>query len=120
MGEYGYIYREIGDSINRLRTAKGLSQEKLADILGVTRTSIIHIEKGRQKAPLDKLYFIAEILDVDIFELLPPMKRPKDRREELTLQVDKPSLTRLEEEELNQILNTVNREDKHDKTHSPS
>ena len=70
MNTHEYVYREIGDNIQRLRDKKRLTQEALAARVGLSRTSIVHIEKGRQKPPLDKLYLIAELLDVDVFELL--------------------------------------------------
>lgn len=120
MSVYNYIYREIGENINRLRTARGLSQERLAELVGLTRTSIIHIEKGRQKTPLDKLYHMAEILEVDILEFLPLMKKPKDWREQLASQVDMVSRKRIAEDELGQILNAISQEEStHDKTYSP-
>jgi transcriptional regulator with XRE-family HTH domain len=66
-----YIYTDIGYRISLARNKKGLSQEFLASECGLERTSIIHIEKGRQRVPIDRLYDIAAALGIDIKELLP-------------------------------------------------
>lgn len=118
MNAYGKIYRDIGIRLSKCRKAKRISQEKLAKLVGLTRTSIIHIEKGRQKAPLDKLYHIAEILEEDIFDILPRMerftKRPNDH---LVSQVDLVSRKRIKDDELGQILNAIKQEENnHDTT----
>jgi transcriptional regulator with XRE-family HTH domain len=47
------IYRQFGSKIESLRTALGLSQAELAKRVGLTRTSIVNIEAGRQRVLLD-------------------------------------------------------------------
>jgi transcriptional regulator with XRE-family HTH domain len=49
----------------------GMTQEKLAQIVGLSRTSITNIEKGRQHIALHQLYAIAEALRVRPDALLP-------------------------------------------------
>jgi len=107
MNTYEYVYREIGDSIQRLRDRKRLTQEALAAGVGLSRTSIVHIEKGRQKPPLDKLYLIAELLDVDVFELLPPMRKQDSPSSE----VDPYTRERFggDEEKIGRVLNAIPR-----------
>ncbi|WP_026701999.1 helix-turn-helix transcriptional regulator [Salibacterium aidingense] len=54
------------------RKTRGFSQEKLAQTLGVSRQTIISIEKGRYKPSLPLAMIIAEIFDTrveDIFIL---------------------------------------------------
>lgn len=48
-----------------------MSQAKLAEKVGVNRVSIVNIEKGRQRAPLDLLWRIAEALGTDLVQLIP-------------------------------------------------
>jgi transcriptional regulator with XRE-family HTH domain len=66
------LYAALGARIRQLRKSQGLGQEQLADLVGVTRTSITNIEAGRQRVPLDRIYDIADALDVQAVDLLPP------------------------------------------------
>jgi transcriptional regulator with XRE-family HTH domain len=70
------LYREVGRRLRQARETQGLSQEKLAGQLGLSRASIVNIEAGRQRAPLHLLWQISEALGTDLSLLIP-------RREEL-------------------------------------
>ena len=52
------LYAVIGDRIRRLREAQSprMSQEDLAQVLDLKRTSVTNIESGHQKLTLDTLY----------------------------------------------------------------
>ncbi len=65
------IYVEIGKRVREARRNKHLTQERLAEIVSVTRTSITNIEKGRQKVLVHSLYNLAAALGVAIDYLLP-------------------------------------------------
>lgn len=65
------IYIEIGARILYNRKVQKVTQEQLAEIIGVKRTSIVQFEKGSQKISIDKLYLIAKALKIGIRELLP-------------------------------------------------
>jgi transcriptional regulator with XRE-family HTH domain len=65
------FYRQLGAKIRRFRTQRKLSQDGLAKLVGLTRTSLTNIEQGRQHPPLHKFCEIVEQLRVDISELLP-------------------------------------------------
>ena len=65
------FYRQFGQLLAEIRRKKGMSQELLADELGLSRTSITNIEKGRQPIQLHSLYRIARLLEVELKELLP-------------------------------------------------
>lgn len=69
------LYRFVGE---RIRAARGkqLSQDALALAVGLTRSSISNIEKGRQKLLLHTLVDIANALKVEAATLLPP--RPSE------------------------------------------
>lgn len=67
---YGWIGREIATR----RLDSGLSQAELADLIGLTRTSISNIEKGRQKMLVHTLVQIAESLHTPVSTLLPNNK----------------------------------------------
>lgn len=65
------IYTRVGREILQHRLNAGLSQAELASSIGLTRTSISNIEKGRQKMLLHTLVMIAESLRVPTASLLP-------------------------------------------------
>lgn len=68
---WDHVYADVGARIARARRAMGLSQKKLADAVHVTRTSIVNVEAGRQRAPLHLLWQIAAVLGVEVAELVP-------------------------------------------------
>jgi transcriptional regulator with XRE-family HTH domain len=75
------FYVRLGENIRKCRQDHNLSQEKLANLAGLTRTSLTNIEKGRQHPPLHTLCEIIEHLQVDIADLLPrpdAIKAPSD------------------------------------------
>lgn len=64
-------YDKLGVSIQRLRKARGISQEELADKIGISRTHMGHIEQGRRKPSLAILEKIAYVLHVRVKDLIP-------------------------------------------------
>ena len=66
----------IGKKITRLRTENDMSQEQLAEQLGVSRQSISKWEMGQALPQIDKLVRIADLFDVSADALL---------REQMTL-----------------------------------
>ncbi|MBL0910903.1 MAG: helix-turn-helix transcriptional regulator [Bacteroidia bacterium] len=56
--------------IKRIRTEKGISQEYMATQLGIERVGYALTEAGRRKMTIDRLYTIAEVLEVDVADLL--------------------------------------------------
>jgi transcriptional regulator with XRE-family HTH domain len=67
------FYEEVGRRIReaRKRRKPRLTQQGLADLVALTRTSITNVEKGRQKLLLHTLADIASALEVDPASLLP-------------------------------------------------
>jgi transcriptional regulator with XRE-family HTH domain len=70
------FYRQLGESVRNSRKRRKLSQEALAKLVGLTRTSLTNIENGRQHPPLHTLCEIVEQLQVDFSELLPRALMP--------------------------------------------
>lgn len=66
-----WMYPKIGQRIRETRTKKQISQQDLAKEIGLTRTSIVNIEQGRQKIMIHSLYAVAKVLDVPVATLLP-------------------------------------------------
>lgn len=70
-GDITRLYEEIGFRIHKARVQRRMTQRELAECLGHTRTSVVNIESGRQRIPVDLLVMIAEWLDVPVATLLP-------------------------------------------------
>lgn len=73
---YGYFYGMV-ERINRIKeilVIKGMSQKELAAKLGKNPNTITAMCNNRSQPHLKDLKRIAEILDVDIRELLVPTK----------------------------------------------
>ena len=60
----------FGESLRRLRMEKGLSQQRLSEILFVDRSTIVRWETGSRTPDVLLLTRIAEALDVDVRLLL--------------------------------------------------
>src|SRR4051812_27182567 len=58
------FYREVGLKIRHARDQKGFTQERLAETIRLSRTSLTNIEKGRQKFLLHTFAEIASALSV--------------------------------------------------------
>ena len=72
MGNRDEICKRFGKLLAGRRTESGMSQEAFANAVGLSRTSITNIERGRQPVSLHTLYFMADILGVEPADLLPP------------------------------------------------
>ena len=66
------LRERTADNIRALRTAKGVSQEKLAEQAGFHRTYVSQLERGATNISLDNLEKIADALGVDASKLLKP------------------------------------------------
>tara|TARA_R110000751_G_scaffold39719_15_gene94592 strand:- start:40096 stop:40428 length:333 start_codon:yes stop_codon:yes gene_type:complete len=65
------FYSKLANNINQARIKSGLSQDEVSRLIGLSRASIINIEKGRQKVNLYLLCQFADIFKVDVSSLLP-------------------------------------------------
>ena len=57
--------------LQKVRKSKGITQEQLAEKVGVSTTWIGYIETGRYKPSLKLLYKIARVLEVKVKDLIP-------------------------------------------------
>lgn len=69
--EIELIYKEFGKLIKKSRRAANLTQAGLAKRVGLSRTSITNIEKGRQHINLHMLYVLSDSIGVRPSDLLP-------------------------------------------------
>ncbi len=66
----GDLQRTVGTNLRRLRTEQGLSQEALADHLGLHRTYVGGVERGERNLTLRTVERLAALLGVEAAELL--------------------------------------------------
>jgi transcriptional regulator with XRE-family HTH domain len=62
--------RAIGDRIRAARTERKLSQEALAEAIGLDRKTINRIEQGAYATSIDHLLLIAHALDTPLADLV--------------------------------------------------
>lgn len=63
-------YYAIGQRIRKIRKAQGLSQEKLAEIVGISTTHMSHIETANTKMSLSTFAEVASALGARSDDLL--------------------------------------------------
>lgn len=62
------LRNSIGRKIKSLRIESGLSQEKLAECIDMSREHISCIERGKNLASTETLYYLAKFFKIDIKE----------------------------------------------------
>lgn len=67
-------YYYIGQKIRKTRKARGLSQEQLAEKIGISTTHMSHIETGNTKLSLPVFVNLAKVLEVRTDELIYDVK----------------------------------------------
>ena len=63
------IKAQLGARIKELRKSKNITQEQLVELIGSDTNNLSRIENGKKFMSAEKLYKIANALDVDIKEL---------------------------------------------------
>lgn len=66
------FYFHVGEKVRFQRKKARMDQETLSRHLNLSRTTIINIEKGRQRLSLEHAWLAAKILNISIGDLLPP------------------------------------------------
>lgn len=79
------IKKLLGRRIHELRKSKNLTQEELAEKIGIGTPNISYFETGRFSPAIETLEKIAKALDVEIYELymFNPLKSAEEIRAEL-------------------------------------
>ena len=80
------IARVVGQRIRNYRTAKGLSQEKLAELSGCHPTYIGQIERGEKNATLESIGKISFALRVSLSTLFEKLEDAEDGARGIPLQ----------------------------------
>ena len=67
----------VGLEIRNLRESAGMSQQELADIVGVSRPAMVNIESGKRKISVDELIKFSRAFDLTLDQLVNPSLRPE-------------------------------------------
>ncbi len=78
------FYKLLGLRVRAERKKLGLTQEELAEKVGITGNFIGHIERGNKKASLDTLIKLADALEILIGNLFTEVKY-EPKKEDLLL-----------------------------------
>jgi len=69
--EYAFL-KKLGRRIAELRSKSGLTQEKLAELVGVDRSYIGYVERGQRNPSVGVVRLIAKTMGVSLRELFKP------------------------------------------------
>lgn len=70
------VYTALGAAIRTRREAIGMTQDALAARVGLARTSVTNIERGRQAIMVHQLLRFSDALGIAPVKLLPPVATP--------------------------------------------
>lgn len=70
-------YKEVGQRIKEFREETNITQEMLAEMLGLKRSTISQIENGKRKITADKLIKLATVFNITVDNLLSLEKQPE-------------------------------------------
>lgn len=78
MQPHNVDFIRIGSRIRKLRTEKGLTQYRLAEMIGCSNNHLSHVETGKNKVSLALLLRLSYTLEIslDYFLLDTPFARP--------------------------------------------
>jgi transcriptional regulator with XRE-family HTH domain len=65
------FYKHIGMTLRGAREALSMTQAELAQVVGLSRTSLTNIELGRQRILVDQLAELANALHISVSSLIP-------------------------------------------------
>lgn len=64
------ISQHIGDALAKYRKASGLSQAKVAELMGLSNDAISRMERGKIVLSIERLYEFAELFNCEATDLL--------------------------------------------------
>lgn len=64
------IYKALGQAVSTLRRKSGLTQQELADAIGISRASVANIERGEQRVFFDQVASIAAYFSLNGIDTL--------------------------------------------------
>ncbi len=98
------LYARMGAIIRSRRRAKELSQQALAQLIGLSRATLASMERGRQRILVHQLCLFAEALECSASELLPLPEGGQSDHVSLTFSE---AVSDKQREQLSRIISTV-------------
>lgn len=77
------IKKVFGEHLRKFRLKKGISQEKLAELIGLGAKSISPVECGHRFISIDKLEKLCAVLEVEPFQLFLSNEQSKEITDDL-------------------------------------
>ncbi|OEG00056.1 hypothetical protein BHF71_06780 [Vulcanibacillus modesticaldus] len=62
---------EIGTKLKEIRTMQGMSQKKLYELTGISRSRIQRIENNQKSPTIQELTLIANAFGFEVYDLIP-------------------------------------------------
>ncbi|MEM5425738.1 helix-turn-helix domain-containing protein [Paraburkholderia ferrariae] len=79
------FFRKLGERIANARRAHGMTQQQLAEALGIAQQTMAHYEGGRSRVPASMLPTLADLLMFTFDELLgSPAASPRTKRSSMS------------------------------------
>lgn len=72
------FYKKLGENLRLIRKQHNITQEKLGEQLGLTKSAIVNYETGIRKIPFDILVQLTETYQIDIKSLYKQKKTVAD------------------------------------------
>ena len=60
-----FMSKEFGLHLRELRKAKGYTQQQMADLLNISRSTYTYYETGKSEPGYDKLKILCRVFDID-------------------------------------------------------
>lgn len=83
------FYQQLGEKLKKARTDANKSQEALAQTLGLSRVTVVNIEKGRQKILVHNLVDAANFLEVKLSDLIPSEQNDIEVNQEIVSKINR-------------------------------
>lgn len=104
------IYKTLGQGITALRRKSNITQQQLADAVGISRASVANIERGEQRVFLDQAVAIASFFELgSLDELMSAAHAETAAGTQIQLSGDR--LNRAQRREVSQLLEELLTED---------
>lgn len=82
------IYKETGKRLKEIRTKSNITQERLAELSGISSNFISQIERGRNKCSLETIHKLAIALNTPITNLINFKSSPVNSKDKYQKQIE--------------------------------
>ncbi|NOW94755.1 helix-turn-helix domain-containing protein [Mucilaginibacter sp. SG564] len=83
------FYQQLGEKLRKARIDANKSQDALAQTLGLSRVTVVNIEKGRQKILVHNLVDAANFLEVKLSDLIPTEQSNLEVNQEIVSKINR-------------------------------